>query len=95
MRQVPIAMYMAGSCPVCLRARAWLRAGGYRFVEHDVEVDPAAAAVVAAVSDPGTVPTFDIDGQLVVGFDPTLLRYVLRVAVERRRAAGEPHLAAQ
>ena len=84
MRQVPIAMYMVRWCPVCQRARAWLREGGYPFVEHDVESDARAAAMLATVNPRGAVPMFEIDGQIVVGFDPRLIRLVLRRAVGRR-----------
>ncbi|MBW2454086.1 MAG: hypothetical protein JRI68_06235 [Deltaproteobacteria bacterium] len=95
LREVPITMYMARWCPVCQQAQAWLRDGGYRFVEYDVERDPQAAAVLATVNDRGTVPMFEIDGSVVIGFDPRLIRFVLRRAVARRAAGGAPRVAAQ
>lgn len=89
LREVPITMYMARWCPVCQKAQGWLRDGGYRFVEHDVERDPQAAAVLATVNERGTVPMFDIDGEVVIGFDPRLIRFVLRRAVARRAEEAE------
>jgi glutaredoxin len=95
MRQLPIAMYMARWCPVCQRASAWLRDGGYRFVEHDVESDARAAAVLATVNPRGTVPMFEIDGQVVVGFDAKLIRFVLARAVARRAGSTGDRVATQ
>ncbi len=95
MRGVPIVMYMARWCPVCQRARGWLRDGGYQFVEVDVESDARAAAVLAIVNPRGSVPMFEIGGQVVIGFDPRLIRLVLERAVARRAARADQWVAAQ
>lgn len=88
MRKVPVAMYMTAWCPHCDRARHWLREGGYRFVEHDVERDDRAAAVLLALNPRGSVPMFDVDGNIVVGFEPRVLHAAIRRAVEERRSGG-------
>jgi glutaredoxin len=88
---VPVAMYMTEWCPVCRHARDWLENGGYDFVEHDVERDPRAAVFFVAVNPRGSVPTFDVGGQIVVGFDPDQLRAAIAAtARETNRTAMAP-----
>lgn len=70
----PVAMYMTEWCPVCRQARSWLEDRGYVFVEHDVERDPRAAVYFVAVNPRGSVPTFEVAGQILIGFDPDRLR---------------------
>lgn len=70
----PVAMYMTEWCPVCRQARKWLEERGYVFVEHDVERDPRAAVFFVAVNPRGSVPTFDVGGEILIGFDPERLR---------------------
>jgi glutaredoxin len=89
MRRVRIAIYATQWCPVCARARRWLERGGYRFVEHDLERDEAARVFHAVVNPAGGIPMFDIDGVVVVGFDPAILREVLHRAVVRGAARAE------
>jgi glutaredoxin len=88
MRKVPVAMYMTDWCPYCDRARDWLREGGYSFVEHDVERDERAAAVLIALNPRGSVPMFDVDGRIVIGFEPDVLQAAIRDAVADRKSGG-------
>jgi len=92
MRSVPVAMYMTHWCPHCRRARAWLKHNGYSFVELDVERDPRAAAILRALNPRGSVPVFDVDGLVVVGFDPSLLFEAIRRAALRRGGHGVARL---
>jgi glutaredoxin len=69
----PVAMYMTEWCPVCRQARKWLDERGYEFIEHDVERDPRAAVFFVAVNPHGSVPTFDVGGEILIGFDPKRL----------------------
>lgn len=84
---VPVAMYMTEWCPVCRQARSWLDERGYNFVEHDIERDPRAAVYFVAVNPRGSVPTFEIDGRILIGFDPDQLSAAIS------EAAAEPTLA--
>jgi glutaredoxin 3 len=88
MRRVPVAMYMTHWCPHCRRARAWLKDNGYSFVELDVERDPRAAAILQALNPRGSVPVFDVDGLVVIGFDPDMLHEAIRRAAQRRAGHG-------
>lgn len=88
MRDIQVVMFMTEWCPHCRRARAWLRGGGYSFIELDVEEDARAAEVLQVLNPRGSVPLFDVDGQILVGFDARLLRFALRRAVELRAGGG-------
>jgi glutaredoxin len=88
MRKVPVAMYMTEWCPYCMRARDWLREGNYRFVEHDIERDDRAAAVLFALNPRGSVPMFDVDGQIVIGFEPRELHTAIMHAARSNRSGG-------
>jgi glutaredoxin len=79
-----VVVYVTEWCPHCRRARQWLRAEGVSFVELDVDADPRAARMLRQLNPMGGVPTFDVDGEVLVGFAPGLLRRALQRA-ERRR----------
>jgi glutaredoxin len=84
MRQVTVTMYMTQWCPHCRRAQRWLTQGGYQFEMHDVDADARAADTLDAINPSGGVPTFDVEGVIVRGFDPRRLEAVIRrVARER------------
>lgn len=84
MRQVPVTMYMTTWCPVCQRARGWLEDGGYSFMEFDVETNPRAGRILRSLNPRGTIPMFDVDGRILIGFEPTMLESTIRKAAEER-----------
>ena len=76
-------MYATSWCPVCTKARKFLKQQGIRYTEKDIEKDPSAAAELQAKArkagvQPGGVPVFDVGGTLVPGFDEPRLRSLLR-----------------
>ena len=85
MRDVPVAMYMTNWCPVCQKARNWLARNGFEHVEFDVEVDVKAGRIHRSLNPRGTVPMFDVDGTILIGFSPYLLRDAIRQAAAERR----------
>jgi glutaredoxin len=86
MHLVPITMYMTTWCPVCRRARGWLKSEGYDFVEFDVETNPRAGRILRSLNPRGTIPMFDVDGRILIGFEPTMLEDMIRRAAEERLA---------
>ncbi len=69
-RAPKIIMYTTSWCPYCRKAKRYLAERGLPYEEIDIEQTPGAAEQVERWSDGyRTVPTFDIDGQIVVGFD--------------------------
>ena len=66
----PIIVYSTTRCPDCKAAKGYLDRLGVAYEEVNIETDPAAAAQLEAWSGGfQTVPTFDVDGTIVVDFD--------------------------
>ena len=80
----PVVMYATSWCAVCARARAFLREHGVKYVEHDVEKDPAAArrlrerASKLGIEAKG-VPIFEIGDRILPGFDEGTLKRLLNL----------------
>ena len=73
-----IIMYTTSWCPDCRAAKAYLKRKGLTWQEVDIDGDPAAAARVVQLSGGyRTIPTFDIDGTIVVDFDLERLELAL------------------
>lgn len=76
-------MYCTRWCMDCARARDWFLAHGLPLVEVDLNATPGAAHQVREWTGGHIVtPTFDIDGTIVIDFDPDRLSQVLGVDKE-------------
>jgi len=84
LRRVSVTMYSTEWCPVCTRARAWLRTNNVSFEERDVDRSESARRVQLSLNPKGGVPTIDIDGEVMIGFGAEHLQAALRRAAERR-----------
>lgn len=69
----PVIMYSTAWCGVCKRAKKWMQQNGVRYGEHDVEADEEAGHRLARLNPRLSVPTFDIGGEVLVGFSPESL----------------------
>jgi glutaredoxin len=80
----PVTMYATAWCGVCRQARGFLARHGVKYVERDIEKEPAAGremrekAAKAGIEAPG-VPVFDIGGRILAGFNEAKLRELLRL----------------
>lgn len=72
-RRVPITMYMTPKCSLCNSARTFLKARGYALREFDVEASATDRVILESVNPSGSVPTFDVDGRVLVGYDAAVL----------------------
>lgn len=95
MRRIEVVMFMTDWCPHCRRARRWLTRRQYTFIELDVERNQRAAEVLQTLNPRGSVPMFDVEGQVLIGFDPYLLHAAIQRAVERRAGAGHTGFASE
>jgi glutaredoxin len=65
-----VVMYCTSWCPGCRRARVYLEARAIPYTEIDITRDREAAARVRGWADGNeTTPTFNVRGQILVGFD--------------------------
>ena len=75
-----IVMYCTAWCPDCKQARKWLQDHHLDYTEVNIATNPAASRQVRSWANGSlTTPTFDIDGTIVVDFDPDRLREVLKI----------------
>jgi len=84
MLKVPIRMYMGKTCGICDEARSFLKEKGMSYTEVDVNADPAALETLKQLTPDPVLPTFDVDGEVLASFAPTLVLGAARRAAERR-----------
>ncbi|MBX7191988.1 MAG: glutaredoxin family protein [Sandaracinaceae bacterium] len=77
---VSIEMYSATWCTACSRAKAWLREQNIQYHEIDVDQRSGAMGQLAVLNPRRTLPTFDVQGQVLVGFEPDALAGAIRGA---------------
>ncbi len=82
MRHVPVTMYMAPWCPACRQAKEWLQENGVSYTQIDVEQSDSGRRALRSMSPRGSIPTFNIQGTVVVGFDAGGIRRALRAKAE-------------
>ncbi len=75
-----VIMYCTPWCPDYVLAHIWLKEHGIAYIEVDISSDLDAARQVRSWGEGAQVtPTFDIDGQIILDFDPSLLEKLLLV----------------
>lgn len=67
--EVELVMYAAPWCYICDGARTFLDARGITLVEHDVDLDPEAARQLERLNPSASLPTFQLQGETIVGFN--------------------------
>jgi glutaredoxin 3 len=67
-RRTHVIVYTTGWCPVCRRAKAWLDANGISYDDRNVEASSEDARTLHRLNPRGSIPTFDVEGQVMVGF---------------------------
>ncbi len=77
-RGVKVTMYMTGPCTLCSTARAFLRSRRYKLSELDIDASPTDKVLLEAVNPAASVPTFDVEGKILIGYD----RQILDKAIE-------------
>ncbi len=84
LRSVKVTLYSTNWCPHCTRARRWLQHNSIAFTEHDVEKSPAAKREHRRLVPGGGVPTLDIDGIVLTGFNEKRVGRAIARATQRR-----------
>jgi glutaredoxin 3 len=83
-RRVSVTVYTTRTCPICAQARAFLAANQIPFIEKDVEANSGYRGELSALNPARTVPTFTIDGQIVVGFSQEQIARTIGTRVEKQ-----------
>ena len=79
-----VTVYSGRGCPACGQVKTYLRAHGISFGEVDISTRPEEAEKLRRRSGYMAVPQTEINGRLVVGFDPAKLAPLLGIQAERR-----------
>jgi glutaredoxin 3 len=72
-----VVIYSTPTCPYCKRAKDYLSRKGIPFVDRNVAQDRGAAKEMIQKSEQMGVPVITIDGEVIVGFNQTLLDRLL------------------
>lgn len=81
---VPVVLYGTTWCGACAQARAYLRAQGIPFTDHDIEANPTARQAHASLNPAHTVPTIEVGGQVLRGFSASSFERALDEETENR-----------
>jgi glutaredoxin-like YruB-family protein len=65
-----ITIYSTPTCPYCVYAKDYFTARGVPFTDIDVSRDRAKAMEMVQKSGQMGVPVVDINGTIIMGFDP-------------------------
>lgn len=72
-----IIVYSTPTCPYCIRAKQFLKDNGIEFDNIDVSADKEKADEMVKKSGQMSVPVFDIDSEIIVGFDKDRIKTAL------------------
>ncbi len=70
-------IFTSPTCPFCDLAKSFLREKGVDFEEKDILDDLEARREVEDLTGQNGVPVISIDGDIVVGFNKTLLESLI------------------
>ena len=72
-----VIVYSTTTCPYCVYAKDWFKEKGVVFEEKNVGIDRAAGQEMVTKSGQMGVPVIEIDGQIIVGFQPEAFEHLL------------------
>ena len=73
-----IEIYTTSTCPWCQKTKEWLKEKKINFKEHDVTSDEKAKEKMIKISGQMGVPVLDIDGTIIVGYNPKEIEKFLK-----------------
>ncbi|MCB9819713.1 NrdH-redoxin [Candidatus Nomurabacteria bacterium] len=77
--QTSVVVYSTPWCAFCKTEKQWLESIGVKFISRDIEEDKGAKEELLAKLDGEFrgVPTTDIGGEMIIGFDRPKLQAAL------------------
>lgn len=88
---VSVKLYMADWCPACQEAKRWLREQGIRYEEQDIDTSESIRAELRRINPKRTIPTFNIEGLVLVGFSAGGVESAIRRASEAKGKRDDGH----
>jgi glutaredoxin len=81
---VLVVMYSTSWCPACKAAREYMTSHQIPYVDNDIEESESANAILKRLNPRGSIPTIDVDGEVMVGFSPEHIEAMLERAARKR-----------
>ena len=75
-----IKVYSTPTCPWCHRLKSWLDEKKIEYENIDVSQDQKAAEEMMNKSGQMGVPQAEVNGKMIVGFDPEAIEQAIREA---------------
>lgn len=72
-----VVIYTTPTCGYCKMTKAWFKENNVTYAEKDVTLDEAAQKAMIEKSGQMGVPVIDIDGKIIVGYQPDKLKSLL------------------
>ncbi len=69
MAQKKVLIYSTPTCPYCNQTKEYFKEKGIQYEDFDVSSDSAKAQEMIDKSGQMGVPTLDIEGEIIIGFD--------------------------
>jgi glutaredoxin-like YruB-family protein len=81
-----VKIYTTPTCSWCKKTKEFLKSKKIKYTELDVSEDETAAQEMVKKSGQMGVPVLDIDGKIIVGYDPEA---ILKAVGPPKAAAGK------
>jgi glutaredoxin-like YruB-family protein len=78
MKNHKVIVYSTPSCPYCVYAKSYFKENNVVFEDVNVATDRAKAQEMVSKSGQMGVPVIDIDGKIIVGFQPDAFEALLK-----------------
>ncbi|HHQ44945.1 MAG TPA: NrdH-redoxin [Candidatus Altiarchaeales archaeon] len=75
-----VKVYSTPTCPWCKKLKDWMSENGIKFEDVNVGADQNAARQMIEKSGQMGVPQTEINGKMIVGFDPDSIKKALENA---------------
>ncbi|MEI7810585.1 MAG: glutaredoxin domain-containing protein [bacterium] len=77
MKDHKVIIYSTTTCPYCVYAKDYFKKKGVSYEDKNVGIDRAAGMEMVEKSGQMGVPVIDIDGEIIVGFQPEVFEELL------------------
>ena len=74
-----VIVYSTSTCPYCIKAKAFLKDNNINFEDIDVSTNQEKAKEMIDKSGQMGVPTIDIEGEIIIGFDKDSIKKALSI----------------
>ena len=75
-----VIVYSTTVCPWCVKVKDFLKQNNIEYEERNAQENPDYAHEVLTKSGGMAVPVTDIDGTIIIGFNPKRLKEALKIA---------------